>query len=126
LDGVVAFDSDSVAPFDSDEIAAEIRLQNTSKACGPDGLHVYLFKVLASEPTFLNALAVLYNACLTSGRTPSAWNDTLVCLLVKDESLLKDVDNVRPITLTTIVRKVFERLLLSRFDLSGWASVHAL
>jgi hypothetical protein len=117
---------DGLSPFDTDEIAAEIRLQDASKACSADGIHIRLIKILASEPTFLDALALLYNTCLTSGRTPSAWYQTLVCLLIKDESLPKDVDNVRPITLTSIVRKVFERLLLPRFDLSGWASVHTL
>jgi hypothetical protein len=117
---------DGLSPFDTDEIAAEIRLQDTSKACGADGIHIRLIKILASEPTFLDALVLLYSTCLTSGRTPSAWNETLVCLLIKDESLPIDIDDVRPITLTSIVRKVFERLLLSRFDLSGRASVHTL
>ncbi|KAM0701557.1 hypothetical protein Q7P35_010465, partial [Cladosporium inversicolor] len=53
-------------------------------------------------------------------------NDTLIHLLVKDVSLPKDADNVQPITLVSIIRKVFERLLLMRFDLSSWAAVHPL
>ena len=118
---------DDLSPFTTEEVAGELALQDTSKACGADGVHVRVLRQLAvSEPTFLDALTSLYNACFASGATPAAWNDTLIYLLVKDVSLPKDADNVRPITLVSVIRKVFERLLLSRFDLSSWAAVHPL
>jgi hypothetical protein len=118
---------DDLSPFTTEEVAGELALQDASKACGADGIHIRVLRHLAiSEPTFLDALTSLYNSCFASGTTPAAWNDTLIHLLIKDVSLPKDADNVRPITLISIIRKVFERLLLSRFDLSGWAAVHPL
>jgi len=65
----------------------------------------------------------LYNSCIRYAKTPRVWNDTMVCLIVKDHTRPKDADNVRPITLIGMFRKVFERLLLRRFDAGGWARV---
>jgi hypothetical protein len=50
----------------------------------------------------------------------------MVCLIVKDHTRPKDADNVRPITLIGMFRKVFERLLLRRFDTTGWARVQPI
>lgn len=108
--------------FSIEEIAEELRHQDSSKACGMDGIHIRLMQALSST-SFVHVLAALYNSCVKYSKTPRVWNDTMVCLLVKDHTRPKDADNVRPITLICMFRKVFERLLLRRFDTSGWASV---
>jgi hypothetical protein len=64
-------------------------------------------------------LAALFNSCIRLGRTPRSWNDSIVCLIIKDRTRPKDADNVRPITLIGMFRKIFERLLLRRFDATG-------
>jgi hypothetical protein len=87
-----------------------------------DGIHIRLMQVLTST-SFVHALAALYNSCLEHARTPHAWNETMVCLIVKDKTRRKDADNVQPITLIGMFRKVFECLLLRRFDTNGWARV---
>ncbi|KAK5110985.1 hypothetical protein LTR85_012295 [Meristemomyces frigidus] len=70
-------------------------------------------------------LAHLYNACLESGRTLAVWNATEIHLLVKDATQPKTTANMRPITLICMFRKIFETLLLRRFDdaPTGWAYV---
>jgi len=45
-------------------------------------------------------------------------------LLIKDTAKPRDANNLRPITLIYMFRKVFERLLLSRFDYDGWAKIY--
>jgi len=40
-------------------------------------------------------------------------------LLIKDTTKPRDANNLRPITLIYMFRKVFKRLLLSRFDYDG-------
>jgi hypothetical protein len=102
----------------SKEIIEELRYQDSSKACGMDGIHIRLMKTLA-ETSFVDVLAALFNSCIRLGRTPRVWNDSMVCLIVKDHTRPKDADNVRPITLIGMFRKVFERLLLRRFDTAG-------
>jgi hypothetical protein len=115
-----AFDSDM--SVSSEEIVEELQHQDSSKACGIDGIHIRLMKTLA-ETSFVDVLAALFNSCIRLGRTPQVWNDSMVCLIVKDHTRPKDADNVRPITLIGMFRKVFERLLLRRFDTTGWARV---
>ena len=106
----------------SKEIIEELRYQDSSKAYGTDGIHIRLIKTLA-ETSFVNVLAALFNSCIRLGRTPWVWNDSIVCLIVKYHTRPKDADNVRPITLIGMFRKVFEHLLLRRFDTTGWARV---
>jgi len=110
--------------FTGDQIAAEIKSQSASKGCGIDGIHIRLVKTLLETP-LLDLLCRLYNLCLTSRVTPRAWNETSIHLLPKGKDLPKDVHNLRPITLICIFRKIFERLLLSRFDGQGWARLHS-
>lgn len=119
-----AFDLEGGSPdyVSIEEITEELRHQDISKACGMDGIHIRLMQALSST-SFVHVLAALYNSCIRHGRTPRAWNDTMVCLIVKDHARPKDADNVRPITLIGMFRKVFERLLLRRFDAAGWAKV---
>jgi hypothetical protein len=80
-----------------------------------DGVYIRLIQALIST-SFVNILIALYNSDIRYARTPYVWNDTMVYLIVKDHTRPKDADNVRPITLTGMFRKVFERLLLRRFD----------
>lgn len=103
-----------------EEIVEELRHQGSNKACGMDGVHICLMQALTST-SFVQVLAALYDSCVRYAKTPGAWNDTIVCLIVKDHTRPKDADNVRPITLIGMFRKVFERLLLRRLDAGGWA-----
>jgi hypothetical protein len=112
------------SPFAIDQITLEIMRQDASKSCGADGLHIRFLKALLDCPAFLQSLYHLYAQCLSSTRTPSAWNETEIHLLIKDTAKPRDADNLRPITLICMFRKVFERLLLSRFDHDGWAKIH--
>lgn len=122
FDHAPCLEEDSSDYISVEEIVEELRHQDSSKACGMDGVHIRLMQVLGST-SFVHVLAALYNSCIKYGRTPRVWNDTMVCLIVKDHARPKDADNVRPITLIGMFRKVFERLLLRRFDTGGWARV---
>ena len=115
-------DFDTADLVSSEEIIEELRHQDSSKACGMDSIYIRLMKTLA-ETSFVSVLAALFNSCIRLGRMPRVWNDSMVCLIVKDHTRPKDADNVRPITLIGMFRKVFERLLLCRFDIAGWARV---
>jgi hypothetical protein len=53
----------------SKEIVEELRYQDSSKACGIDGIHIRLIKTLA-ETSFIDVLAALFNSCIRLGRTP--------------------------------------------------------
>ena len=53
----------------SKEIIEELRYQDSSKACGIDGIHIRLVKTLA-ETSFIDVLAALFNSCIRLGHTP--------------------------------------------------------
>jgi hypothetical protein len=70
-------------------------------------------------------LCRLFNLCLSTGSSPSVWNSTEIHIVTKDVNRTRDVDNVRPITLICMHRKLFERLLLVHsFDSTSWARLH--
>lgn len=65
-------------------------------------------------------LCRLFNLCLSTGTSPPIWNSTDVHMVTNDTRRPQDADNVRPITLICMHRKLFERLLLLHFfDRSG-------
>jgi hypothetical protein len=69
---------------------------------------------------YLRVLCRLFNVCLSTGSIPVPWNSTDIHIVTKDVNRPRDIDNVRPITLICMYRKLFERLLLIYFfDKSG-------
>ena len=112
-----------VAFFNSDKIKAEIILQEGEKSCGHDGIHIRLLKALINTE-FIPLLESLFVLCAKTGQTPQAWNRSNIHLLSKDVGKRRDANNLRPITLICMFRKIFERLLLQAFDEESWARVH--
>jgi hypothetical protein len=116
--------TDLIPSFSEDDVKKEIAGQDASKACGGDGIHMRLLHALLPS-SFPRILCRLFNLCLGAGTVPRAWNLTDIHLLTKDIDKPRDVNNVRPITLVGMHRKVFERLLLTHhFDRAGWAKLH--
>lgn len=81
------------------------------KSGGPDQIHTLILKVLIQNIHFAKALQEMLQFFLTIGTTPTAWNESTVCLLVKskDEPF---ADKTRPISLTQIIRRIFESCYL--------------
>jgi hypothetical protein len=78
--------------------------------------------VHSSYPAVLRRL---FNLCLSTGDSPPVWNSTEIHIVTKDVGRTRDADNIRPITLICMYRKLFERLLLVHsFDKTGWARLH--
>ena len=68
-----AFEPDSTTQdyVSIEDIAAELRHQDSNKACGMDGVHICLMQTLAST-SFVHVLAALYNSCIKYAKTPCA------------------------------------------------------
>jgi hypothetical protein len=116
-------DESWVAFFHSDKIKSEIISQAGEKSCGHDGIHIQLLKAFI-DTEFIPLLESLFVLCARTGQTPKAWNRSTIHLLSKDVGKRRDANNLRPITIICMFRKIFERLLLQTFDESGWARVH--
>ena len=81
-----------------------------SKSMGPDGIHPKLLKVLANNENFINAVTILFNKCYTSGKIPLLWKTANVTALHKKGSKT-DPSHYRPVSLTCILCKVYEKLI---------------
>jgi hypothetical protein len=109
----------SFIALSEEDVAREIRRQDSNKTCGLDGIYMRVIKALLPS-SYLSVLRRLFNLCLSTGSSPSAWNSTEIHMVTKDANRTRDSDNVRPITLICMHRKLFERLLLVHsFDTTG-------
>lgn len=107
----------------AEDVRSEIERQEADKSCGADGIHIQFLKAV-KDTAVLAWLHQLYNQCLAQGRTPQAWNGSEIHLLSKDPTKPRDANNLRPISIICIFRKIFERLLLCRFQADAWAQFH--
>jgi len=94
--------------FSSSRIVNILGNLNTRKAMGPDKIHGEVLKKCAH--TLAPALEILFTKCYVSGNLPSNWKCMIVVPVHKKGSK-NDVKNYRPISLTSLVVKVMERII---------------
>jgi len=86
----------------------ELKAFDVSKACGPDGITQYLLKITAEF--IAPSLSKLMNASLNSDVLPFDWlSANIVPIHNQNDKHLPE--NYRPISLTSVVVKVMERLV---------------
>lgn len=101
--------------FTQDELAAGIKSLKLGKAAGNDGLAAEAFKY--ADKRIVIYLSMLVNAMLCHGYLPIKLMDTIIVPIVKDmKGELGSKDNYRPIALTTIMSKLFESVILNRYE----------
>lgn len=94
--------------FSESDIMQMLLKTNVSKSPGPDEVHPRVLKECAKE--LAAPLTVLYRASLDGGCLPKAWKDGNITPIFKKGSRA-DVGNYRPVSLTAIPCKVFEKLI---------------
>ena len=81
---------------------------NPSKAAGPDGIHGMVLKNCA--PSLARPLTMLFNVSFVTGCIPEDWKlASVVPVHKKDDK--GSVENYRPISLTSLIMKIFERCI---------------
>ena len=89
-----------------------LKQTNSSKAAGPDGIDGILLKNCAAS--FANPLTIMFNTSYVSGIIPEEWKLASV-VPVHKKGEKDNVENYRPISLTSLVMKVFERCIQREF-----------
>jgi hypothetical protein len=110
-------------PFDKFDIADIIKNYPTHKSGGPDNFDCRLFQTLRHEDSFLQTLHLLFSIFYRAARTPKDWNESLIFLLLKDKDQ-PFAHNTRPIALTNLLRRFYEKLLLKEWLNEPWAKLH--
>ena len=101
-------------PIDESDIRYIIKCKNSSgKSFDEDGMHPAMLKHLG--PKAITTLAKLFNMCLESGTW--AWNTADVIFLKKDgKTSYNDAGAYRPISITSYLGKVLEKILVRRLE----------
>ena len=94
--------------FSTSRVQTILKNINPNKATGPDKIHGKVLKVCSHS--LAKPLAILFSKSYSSGTLPSEWKLAHVVPVHKKGSKA-DVENYRPISLTSLVVKVMERIV---------------
>ena len=98
-----------------EEILEEIRKYPGGKSCGEDGIHISILKTLSNSKSFVSNIRTLFQACFTSGKTPTRWNYSIIYPIPKNKNP-SSIEDFRPISLTVMFRRIFEKIILKRIE----------
>ncbi|KAL0893463.1 hypothetical protein ABMA27_013667 [Loxostege sticticalis] len=98
------------------DIANAIKSMSRGKSPGHDGLSIEHLKY--AGPHLPRVLFMLFNFCIGHGYLPSDMMRTIVVPIVKNKTGdLADKNNYRPISLATVISKVFDSVLNARLNM---------
>ena len=86
-----------------------IRNLDSSKASGPDCIPVVFLKKCKLELSYV--LAKLFNICLKGSCFPDCWKVSLVVPVLKNVKERFTAKDYHPVSLLSVVSKVFEKLV---------------
>ena len=85
---------------------------DSSKASGPDCIPVVVLKSCESELSYIPAK--LFNNCLKESCFPDCWKVSSVVPVFKNVGERSTAKNYGPVSLLSVVNKVFEKLVINR------------
>ena len=95
-----------------EDIINAIKAYPGGKAPGIDGLDRRVLMCLLKSRSFTRLLTRLFRWCVACEHTPSRWNTSLIHPIPKPGKDPAFVENRRPVALTAIFRRIFEKILL--------------
>ena len=103
---------DPIPPPSADDISRCIRKLRTGRAPGPDGITAEL--LISSSDIVVPYLWQLFSLVWQSGVTPKSWRVGNIIPLYKGKGSKQSCSNYRPITLLSVIGKLFASILLER------------
>lgn len=97
------------APFTAPELQSALRKCRKKTAAGPDGIPYQALTNLTNNA--LEALLTWFNSIWDSGDVPEEWKVATVVPLLKPGKPPDKAESYRPISLTSCISKLFERLV---------------
>ena len=109
----INFYNDSNSHFEISHIDVRNLLKNinSNKAPGPDGIHGKILKNCAISIAY--PLSIIFNTSFNTGTIPNEWKLAHV-VPVHKKGTKSSVENYRPISLTCLTMKIFEKLVRNK------------
>ena len=85
-----------------------------NKAAGIDKIPAEAY--IYGGPIVVNTLCQFFNLLVEFQRSPSQWNESLMTVIYKNKGDPKDIKNYRPISLTVVAKRIFEKIIDSKLD----------
>ena len=103
--------NNKIANFDikEPEVAKLLSELDKFKSCGTDCVHSYVLKSCADS--WAIPLSIIFRKSLDSGEVPEAWKEANITPLYKKKGCRLDASNYRPISLTSVICKIMEKLV---------------
>ena len=98
--------------FTNEMIARCVKRYSLVKSMGPDGIHTVALKALVDSRSFLQSISALFQLFASTGLVPSSWSQCNLHLLIKKQDQPSTASNTRPIALSPILRRIFEKMLM--------------
>ncbi len=103
---------DHVITVSEDEVRRELKRVNVRKAAGPDGITGHVLRFCADQLAGL--FTSIFNESLAASVVPTSFKKSVIIPVLKNSKpscLNSCLNDYRPVALTSIVMKVFQRLL---------------
>ena len=85
-----------------------------NKAAGEDGIpaeaYIYGGEIIS------NVLCQFFNILLDFQLSPTQWNHSLMCAIYKNKGDIKEIKNYRPISLTIVAKRIFEKIVDAKLE----------
>ena len=111
-DGLVS----AVAPLAQSEWERAEKRVPSSTSTGPDGIPIMLIKTLG--PKSKKALREAVSKMIMDGKAPDGWRLSRMSMIYKGKGDKADINNYRPITVTSVVYRVVMQIIKDR--LQAW------
>jgi Reverse transcriptase (RNA-dependent DNA polymerase)/Endonuclease-reverse transcriptase len=104
----------SLIYFESSQIKQACKEIATGKATGVD--NIFGEYIRNAGDGLITIIAKLFNIIDNKNTIPEDWLKAMICPVFKNKGVDTDVANYRPIALTSIMRRLFERCLSMKLD----------
>ena len=112
MDDILKTGPDQIDPFTLKELEVAMSHLKNGKTAGLDGITTELIKHFGERTR--SWILDLMNNCVASSSIPKAWRITKVVALLKPGKDPNNKKSYRPISLLSILYKLYERLILAR------------